>query len=272
MITVLGASGFIGSHLLKRLDEQGTDFFAPRREEKLTGRNLGDVVYCIGLTSDFRSQPFTTVEAHVCKLLDVLQDCEFDSLLYLSSARVYAPESKVAYEEDAMQVSPLDPDHLYNISKAMGESLALSCGKRVRVARISNVFGDDFTSQNFLSSIIKDAIKLKIVTLRTSLNSAKDYVSIDDVVDGLIKIATRGQHRIYNLASGRNVSHGQLMEKIVELTGCRVEEIPRAPRITYPQISIDRMRAEFGFQPSSVLDSMSELVEIYERRYGGLGD
>jgi nucleoside-diphosphate-sugar epimerase len=271
MITVLGASGFIGSQLMRRLREGSIEYLAPARDEKLTGRNLGDVIYCIGLTADFRSKPFETVEAHVCKLKEILQHCRFDSLLYLSSTRIYGTHLKMASEEAALQFSPLSGDDLYNISKVLGEALALASGKRTRVARLSNVYGGDFDSDNFLASVLKESLARCKVVLHTSLDSEKDYVSINDVADGLLRIATRGKQRIYNLASGRNVSHRELMERLAVLTGCRIEVAPGAVRSAFPPISIARMRDEFGFNPSSVLDDLSQLIESYKEQKGSRG-
>jgi len=268
MITVLGASGFIGSHLVKRLEELDIPFDAPHRDQTTSTGNAGDVIYCIGLTADFRSRPFDTVNAHVCKLLEVLRDWEFDSLLYLSSTRLYRTDMPQAREEDSFRVNSLNPSDLYNISKAMGESLALACGKKTRVVRLSNVYGDDFTSENFLTSVIKDAVSNKKVTLQTSADSTKDYVNIRDVVNGLIDIVTKGEHTIYNLASGVNVSNQQIMDRISQLIDCRVEFAPEAPTINFPPINIDRMRTEFDFRPSSVLADIPALLESY----GGLSD
>src|SRR5215204_2623584 len=89
MFTILGASGFIGSRLAKRLGALGLEYQGVGRHDVLPAASLGNVIYCIGLTADFRSRPFDTVEAHVCKLLHVLRNCEFDLLLYLSSTRLY---------------------------------------------------------------------------------------------------------------------------------------------------------------------------------------
>ena len=264
MITVLGASGFIGHRLNERLGKLTLERYAPARDEGLSGKHLGDVIYCIGLTSDFRSRPFDTVEAHVCKLLEVLRDCDFDSLLYLSSTRLYGAGEDSTTEENALRVAPPNPGDLYNISKAMGESIALNCGRRTRVARISNVYGGDFTSDNFLSTIIKEAIGKRMIVLQTSAASAKDYVSVDDVVNGLIQITTTGSERIYNLASGVNVSNGELVENLRSLTGCAIEFSPTAPTISFPPINIERMQNEFNYQPSRVLADMAHLVELYK--------
>ncbi len=264
MITVLGASGFIGHRLNERLGELNLERYAPGRDEDLAGKHLGDVIYCIGLTADFRSRPLDTVEAHVCKLQEILRGCDFDSLLYLSSTRLYNAGEGSTTEESTLRVAPLNPSDLYNISKAMGESITLNCGRHTRVARISNVYGGDFASANFLSTIIRDAVTGRKLVLQTSAASAKDYVSVNDVVDGLIQIATRGSERIYNLASGVNVSNSELAEGLRSLTDCAVEFSPAAPTVSFPRINIERMQTEFDFTPSRVLSDLPDLIKLYK--------
>jgi len=263
MITVLGASGFIGSQLVKQLQAGGRDYQAIGRNDPLPNKQLGDVIYCIGVTADFRSRLLDTVDAHVCRLHDLVSNHEFDSLLYLSSTRVYAGADS-GDEEQPLRVTPREADELYNISKAMGESLTLNCGRNTRVARVSNVYGSDFASENFLSSVLKDVIAKGKVVLRTAPDSAKDYISVGDVVSSLLQIATSGRERIYNVASGINVSHKELAEKLRDLTGCEIEFAPGAETVTFPQINIERMRSEFHFAPASILDELADLVRLYE--------
>lgn len=264
-ITVLGASGFIGSALIRRLEASHLEHRAPDWDDDLTGTQLGDVIYCIGLTADFRSRPFETVEAHVGKLLEILRGSDFQSLLYLSSTRLYEPGSGLAREEDSIRVAPLESDNLYNISKLMGESLAFASGKKVRVARLSNVFGDDFSSINFLSAIVKEALSKDELIIQSTTASEKDYVSVNDVAGGLIDVATRGRHEIYNIASGINVSHECLAEKIGELTGAKVRFHPETCPVSQPRISIERMQNEFDFKPARIMDELEGLVDSYRR-------
>ena len=269
MITVLGASGFIGSHLVARLPELNLECFAPGRDQELAGRSLGHVVYCIGLTADFRKRPFEAVDAHACSLLKIVRQCEFDSLLYLSSARLYRGREAIACEDDPVTVNPLQDDHLYNISKLMGESLSLNCGRPARVARLSAVYGSDYGSENFLSRIIREAIINKKILLETALDSERDYVSVSDVVETLIKIAVGGRERIYNVASGQRVSHLELTNAISEITGCQVEVIENAPKMSHPPLDISRMRNEFGFQPARLLDDVGKMIDSYRCQLAG---
>jgi len=263
MITILGASGFIGSHIVKRLDELGMEYFAPRRDENLPARNLGEIIYCIGLTADFRGRPVDTVEAHVCQLLRVVRDCQFDSLLYLSSTRVYDGRAGVVTEDDPLLVNPLEKENVYGISKIMGEALLLTTDLKIRIARLSNVYGADFDSDNFLSSITKEALATQKVMVRNSPASSKDYISVDDTVSALINIATRGKHRVYNVAHGKNTSNEALTQKIAELTGSDVTFAPNGPTVSFPEISADRLKEEFGFRAVNVLDDLNRLINLY---------
>jgi nucleoside-diphosphate-sugar epimerase len=149
----------------------------------------------------------------------------------------------------------------------MGESLSLSGGDQIRVVRLSNVYGGDFNSENFLSAVLREALRKKRITLWSSLESEKDYVSVEDVTDSLIKIATEGRHTIYNLASGRNVSNRVLMERIRELTSCEIEVAPQAKVGISPPINIERLVHEFGFRPAYIMDDLKGLVELYKGKY-----
>jgi nucleoside-diphosphate-sugar epimerase len=260
VITVLGAGGFIGSHLVRRLGALGLDHRAPRREEDLRGRDLGVVVDCAGVT-DFRERPLDAVEGHVCRLERLLRESRFESLTYLSTLAVYRRVGAPAHEDDPLALVP-DSD-LYAISKAMGESLVLSCHPRGRVVRLASVYGADLRSGVFLSSVLRDVVTKGEVTLGTALESSRDYVSVHDVVDCLIDIAPAGRHRVYNVASGRTVSNGQLAARLAETSGCQVAVAPGAPILSYPRMDIERVREEFGFEPSHLLDDLPGLLDEY---------
>lgn len=255
MITILGASGFIGSHLVRHLQSSGLEFQAPARDEPLSGRALGHVIYCIGLTADFRERPYDAVEAHVSKLLDVVRRCTFDSLLYLSSTRVYLHNSGIAREEDDLRLNPLRFDDLYNASKLTGEAIALSLGAKGRVARPSNVYGAG-QRDTFLAMVLDEYRSNGTIALRSALHCERDYVSATDVARLLVQIALGGRERIYNIASGIPVTNAELMAAI----GCEVTVAPDAPATMCPRIGVERIRTEFGFTPASLLDELPSLL------------
>lgn len=258
--TVLGASGYIGSRLSQRLQAAGHDVWAPGRDADLFDRSLGHVVYCIGLTGDFRERPFDTVEAHVSLLANVLRRGRFDTLLYLSSTRVYLGAERTD-ETAHLTVQPHDPSHLYNLTKLAGEALCHSSGRTgVRVARLSNVIGPDMdaASGNFVAMLLRDA-RAGYVTLQSDPRSAKDYIHIDDVLELLPRIAVAGRAPAYNVASGVQTTHAQWLEWLAAYTGCSVAVQPGAALQQFPSIDVRRLQEEFGFAPRPLANHLAGL-------------
>ena len=267
--TVLGATGFIGTRVAALARSLGHDVCCPGRDENLDGRDLGHVIYSIGITADFRSRPHDTVTAHVTKLQEVLTRTSFDSLVYLSSTRVYARcsnpiavagEWSGISEESTIPVRPTDFSDLYNLSKLLGESIALASSPRARVARLSNVIGPDFDSNNFVISVIRDCVQNGRLELQTTIDSAKDYVAVEDVAAVLLKIGPTGSHSIYNIASGVNTSHGEIVRELVRLTGATVSVTENAPTVRFPQIDVRRAATEFNYSPRRLDGLLPELV------------
>lgn len=260
--TVLGASGFIGSSLVASLTRAGRECWAPARGARaVLSRPLGHVIYCVGVTSDYRRRPLDAMEAHVAALLPLLRRARFDSFLYLSSTRVYHGASGAA-EDAALAIRPQEPADLYGISKLAGESACLALPRpAIRVVRLSNVYGAADRSENFLTSVVGDALSSGKVVFRSSPSSSKDYISLDDVVGLLPRLATSGRERLYNLASGENTTNAEAARLLGRLTGCRTSFASGAPRLVFPRISTKLIRKEFSFRPTSFPDGFAKLIE-----------
>lgn len=258
IFTVLGASGFIGSNLVEKLKSVGYNVLAIKRDTPLPyGQNLGHVFFCIGVTGDFYSRPFDTIKAHVCLLTEILYKCSYESLLYLSSTRVYRGANSTN-ENATLKVCPLNPSDLYNISKLAGESCCFSINNpNVRVVRISNVVGYNPGSSNFLDSLISQALNGKVY-IKSKPEASKDYIGIDDVVELLIKISLNGQHRIYNVASGKNTSNLEIADHLQRLTNCEIVWLNETEGEIFPPIDISRIKDEFNFFPKKTIKELLE--------------
>jgi nucleoside-diphosphate-sugar epimerase len=265
--TIIGGSGFIGTALVSRLSAEGYNVFLPKRgDNRLYQGDLGHVIYAAGVTADFRTRPFDTMRAHVHFLANVLERASFKSLLYLSSARIYRHVDE-AQEEIAVPLRSEDQEDYYDLTKLAGEALCHASGRdNVRVARLSNVIGLDFLSDNFISTLIRSALNRGSIELRSSLDSEKDYVMIDDVVDVLPLIAMQGRHRCYNVAGGINVTHARIVASIAKATGAGYSVALGAPRILSPPINIRRVQAEFGFAPHEFLSKIPLIVSEFRKR------
>lgn len=262
--TVIGAAGFIGSHLAAMLQGRGWECFTPEKNDpRLFSDELGYVFYCAGLTADYLKRPYDTVEAHCCLLNRLLHQGCFTSLVYLSSTRLYDGLPIAHADEDSdLRLNPTNPRHLYDLSKALGESLCRVAGKeRAKIARLSCVYGDAFDSDGFLPKLLRDAASAEEMEVDSSPHLARDYVQLSDVLELLILIATQGKQVTYNVASGENISNAAIFKKIEAQTGCRVlplrEDIPPP----MPQASIERIHKEFGWKPAGVLTNIEKILK-----------
>lgn len=264
MFTIFGGNGFIGSALVEYLRTKNIEVFVPEKDYQIESDvNLGHVIYCIGLTADFRTRLYDTVEAHVSYLNKILNGTRYESFVYLSSTRVYKRlKTNLATEEIDIPVNSNESDDLYNISKLMGESVCLSVpNNNVKVVRLSNVLGLDFQSENFFVSLVREAKQKGKIELNTGIHSSKDYILISDVIKILSKIHN-GKERLYNLASGNNISTKEILDKMHQHLKFTVTENSNND-FSFPGISIQKLKSEFGFDPKNILNEVELIIKKY---------
>jgi nucleoside-diphosphate-sugar epimerase len=109
---------------------------------------------------------------------------------------------------------------------------------------------------NFVGSLVAEALATKQVRFRTALASAKDYIWIDDVAAGLALIAQHGRQPVYNLAGGANLSNDALAALFAQ-RGIGIEVAEGVPMTSFPEIRIDRLSADTGFQPCPVMPRLA---------------
>ena len=178
---VLGAGGFIGSHLVKRLKQEGftvlaadlkyPEFSTSPADEFLTG-DLTDPIFCkevlnkpfdhvYQLAADMGGAGYIFSGEHDADLLhnsalinlNISRLCvehKVGKVFYSSSACVYPvhnqqdPNNPLCSEVSAY---PADPDSEYGWEKLFSERLYLSYarnyGLQVRIARFHNIFGPE---------------------------------------------------------------------------------------------------------------------------------
>lgn len=257
--TVIGAAGFVGSALTAHLRRIGMDVATPCRDEQLKG-DLGHVFFCAGLTADFRSRLFDTIEAHVTAAASILRHGRFASFVYLSSTRVYQ-RSATGAEDEKLVVDPGDPSDVYNLSKLTGEALCLADRRpSVRVVRLSNIFGPGDRSDNFLTSLLRDARGEGRVHIQGSRTVAKDYIALDDAVAALARIPTHARSRLINIASGTSTSNGEIGDMIAARFSVPVS-YGAACGPDFPAMDNHRMREELGIEPLPFAQAFARLAD-----------
>jgi len=261
LATVVGAAGFVGARLTSRLKADGWDVYAPAKgDPELMQRDLGTVFYCAGLTADYDARPFDTVEAHSSLVAELLRADRFERLVYCSSTRLYDGQRKAeAHEAEPLVFDPADPRRVYDLSKALGENLTLArTGGRGAVARLSNVYDWADGAPGFLSQWLIAARGTRDLKLDSSPNIARDYIHLDDTVDALIAIATRG-HGVYNVAAGALSTNADIA-RVFEAAGWWVAFSGDGAPLPPPNAPAERL-ARLGVVARPVKDVVAGYLE-----------
>lgn len=265
--TIFGASGFVGGALAIYLRSLGYSVREVGRNNwPEVGASLGNVIFAIGMTAQFRGKSIQTIETQIQTAVDFFKNYQYNSFLYLSSTRVYQSSSS-SDEGGSICAVPGDSEYIYNLTKLTAECLCLSFeSHRVKVVRLSNVFGSDMGENSFLGSILRDIAMNGDVVIRSSPYSSKDYIHILSACEYIHDIVIGGTKRLYNVASGENVSNREICAELVRCGG-QVHFENGAPEISFPRIDISRLVREFPRPQRKLLAFIPELLEAARARY-----
>lgn len=170
-------------------------------------------------------------------------------LVYAASGCVLAPHTfgdAKPVEEDGD--APFDLDSPYQISKIVGEFYCVYYHKQHSVptvrARFQNVYGPGeilgaggwrgtpaTVWRNVVPTFVYRAIRGLPLELDNGGMASRDFIYVDDIVEGLVACALRGEPGdVYNLASGEETTIKELAETINRLSGGRSEITVTPPR------------------------------------------
>jgi nucleoside-diphosphate-sugar epimerase len=257
--TVVGARGFIGSAVVERLRAEHHDVTGVSHDADIDpATDLGHVIYCSGIAATAAPNAGYAYAVHIEGLRRIIAAGAARSVLYLSSTRVYGASSETR-EDAPLAVDPSGND-IYRITKIAGEALCLAGAQPAfRVARLSNIAGASYRSPLFLSDIVRQAAAGGRVAVRTTRDSAKDYLHVDDATRYLVAIATHGRERLYNVAFGSNVENGTIFDALVAASGATIEIAPNAARAITPPVNVERLHAEFGPAQLPLTEAIPEI-------------
>ena len=248
--TIFGSRGRIGSFLKKYITSNGDDVYCPARKDYYSfDRNLGHVIYCSGITTNFKNKSYDLIQSHVCLLSYLLKETNFDSFNYISSSRLNFPKKAALRKIHPEFYGDYEID-IYNASKLAGEALCLNSNRlNVKISRICHVVDpSDKSRQNFLSNICGQA-KNGEIRLNCSLSTKKNYIFIDDLAYLLKVIGPYGKKNFYNIGSNNIISNNEIVEKLVKLTNCRYISNKNVKTTLEPKIDISDIIKEFNYTP-----------------------
>ena len=299
---MLGAGGFLGTHLCRRLVASGARVRAFSRQFSLTDQLEGTELF-VGDFSDPSSlaaavqgqdlvfhliQGATPQSANLdiaadlrqtvvpsLALLDISRAVGVERIIFVSSAGViYGPAAPTPTPETA----PTDPITAHGISKlAVEKYLALYehlHGVDYRVLRVANAFGPLQTPrkrQGLVATLISQALAGERIEIWGDGSTVRDYVFVSDVVDALEAAAVdRGDARIFNIGTGQGRSVREviaLVERQLNVTLKIDWRPPRRGDVPVSVVSIERARAHLGWVPSTPFeDGVKQTIAWWQSR------
>lgn len=280
-ILVLGAKGFIGSHVIESLSN--TDHFVKaffrsgeiddgnctvvkgdfsdhaKLAEALTDVDL--VIHCISSTVPSSSEldPVSDVQSNLVNTLELLQlmhKMKVPKLIYLSSGgTVYGNPSYSPVRED----HPLNPISCYGVVKVSIEKfLSISesmWGVSSLIIRPSNVFGEGQShsgAQGIISTLLKNSIQNRETTIFGDGESVRDYLYVKDLADLVVACLDFKKPGIYNAGCGTGKSVNEIISTVRDVYpgDVAVKYIPaRSFDVKEIVLDISKVTGEFAWKP-----------------------
>lgn len=305
-VLVTGAEGFIGSHLIRRLADEGARVFAlvhplaslsrlsgvmDRIEcrpaditdsvslEKVIGESRPRRIFHLAAVTDVGRDWENLSEAlrvnlqGAMNLLRKLRAVDYEVVITTCTAEAYGRNPAPFREEMA-----LDPVSPYSFSKAAATAFcrmaATSLGASTRVLRLFLVYGPGQGEERFLPQLIRAGLEGRPFRM-TPGEQTREYTYIDDVVEGFVRAAGAGPGKgeVFNLGSGREISLRDLVSKVGELLGREIILDPE--KLPYRENEIwrfvgdhSRARSELGWEPAVGLEEgLGKTIGWYRSRF-----
>lgn len=293
-VLVTGAGGFIGTHLCRRLRGLGAQVHGTTRllkagaapDVQWTATGLDDeatlttllcsikpdvVFHLAGPTSGSRSLEMVLPNLHgnLVTTVNVLR-----AAAEAGSARVVLAGSMEAPRHDEFVVgSPYAAAK--QACQLYAQFFANLHGTAVTVARIFMAYGPGDTAFHRLVPYVMRSLLRGEPPRLSSGNRPIDWIYIDDVVEGLLRIAlTPGlAGEGVDLGTGHATEVRALVERLVQITGSDIRPefgaVPDRPLESVTVADVAWTKARVGWEPVTALDEgLRRTFEYYRRRLG----
>jgi UDP-glucose 4-epimerase len=293
-VLVTGAAGFIGSHVVDRLQAAGHDprifdlVASPHHPTSEVETVLGDLcdanavrravtgcdaVLHLAAVADVDQVTRDPAQADRVNvrgtqtLLDGVRDAEVARFVYASTIWVYGDATgREALDED----TPLAlPKHFYTATKIAGEMYTSSYGELYglehSILRFGIPYGPRSRPTAVVAAFTAKALAGQPLTIAGDGTQSRRFVYVEDLAAGVVaSLVPAGANRIFNLVGHEQVSVRAIARAVRDVVG----DVPivhvegRAGDLRGGNISGERAARELGWEPTTVFaDGVRRYVE-----------
>lgn len=298
---VLGANGFLGSHLVDSLNENKhfvrafdkyvddkTRFNYSKNIEIFHGEflnesdlaksleNIDYVFHFISTTTPISSEdnPLVEIDTNIRYSVELFSRCvdkRVKKVIFASSGgSVYGNSSADLISEDVTP-NPISPYAIgkLSIEKFLGYFEA-KFGLESVIYRISNPYGSRQSlnaRQGVIPIFLNQVIKDQPITVYGDGSMVRDFIYVTDVVKMITESFQSAKSNVYNLGSGAGVSVNEIVDAIYSVVGQTTKLNHVAAPSTFVQknvLDVTKFTNEFGITAEmSVYDGIKATWEYY---------
>lgn len=257
-IIVTGGAGFLGSHLCKRLLDEGNEVLCVDNFYTGQKRNIvqlldnpyfefirHDICFPLYLEADeiynlacpaspihYQSDPVQTTKVNVNGSTNMLGLAKRIGarILQASTSEVYGDPSVHPQTEDYWgNVNPVGPRSCYDEGKRCAETLFMDYRKQhhlgIKIVRIFNTYGPNMHPHDgrVVSNFIMQALKNEPITVYGEGNQTRSFCYCDDMIDGFIKMMSTPDDITgpINIGNPNEFTIKQLAEEVIDITNSK---------------------------------------------------
>ncbi|MFT6065365.1 MAG: UDP-glucuronate decarboxylase [Paraglaciecola sp.] len=293
-ILVTGGAGFVGSHLCKRLLNEGNEvycldnFFTGQKENvihlldnpyfELIRHDVTapffietDEIYnlaCPASPVHYQYNPIKTMKTSVMGAINMLGLAKRvgAKVLQASTSEVYGdPLIHPQPESYWGHVNPIGERACYDEGKRSAETLFVNYHKQnnvdIKIIRIFNTYGPNMHPHDgrVVSNFIVQALQNHDITVYGEGNQTRSFQYVDDLVEGMIRLmgSRDGFTGPVNIGNPNEFTILELAQKVIQLTGSKSKIIYQPLPSDDPmqrQPDISLAKKELDWSPNVQLD------------------
>lgn len=254
-VLITGATGFIGSHLTRRLSQEGykvsiitrqkskiiilkdilplidvyySDLLHLSKLKKIMRSVKPNYIFHLATYPNYRSAKdiYNLVETNIIGTLNLLMaslEINYAMFVNTGSSSEYGIKNNPMKETDS-----LEPISFYAATKAsatfLSQVFAKIYNKPIVTFRLFSVYGPHEEEDRFIPTAIKAAL-LNAPFFLTKDIVKRDFVFVDDVVNAYLSIMNRSiaPGEIYNIGTGIQYSNHYIVETLEKIIGKKIK-------------------------------------------------
>jgi dTDP-glucose 4,6-dehydratase len=291
---VLGAAGFIGSHLVDRFLAEGWRVTGVDNLITGTKRNLehlareprfdlveadicdpleiaGPIHAVLDFASpaspiDYLKHPFETLHVGSIGVENALRLAKRAGAPFVlsSTSEVYGdPLQHPQHESYWGNVNPIGPRAVYDEAKRFAEAITMAYRRYekvdVRVARIFNTYGPRMRLDDgrVVPTFVAQALRGEPITLFGDGSQTRSFCYVDDNVEGIWRLLRSGCHDPVNIGNPHELTIMEFARAVQRLVGSHVDIVQKPLPEDDPKVrrpDISRAKELLGWEPKVGFD------------------